>query len=307
MFKLKINNLETLYHNGKHYLYADSDMFGECKFGDLMMYGVYLFFLKKYLIRRRTYGFNEGNLFFIFNRRNKVDSVKECLLSKIKGERFISTTSANELRSILYLFNNVWGGIEVNESGKYNIRQIVSGGNIWSFKAYLDSISKTINPKDSIIDPSRLLVSRNQRRKIYFNPVRGKKYNIERNMDDEEIVTIINNHSARDTINLITKGTDINFTTINDKTKCRLINIDNRYSWDDIVLDLLSDCKLYISGDCGLTHFVSLIGMIYKPEMEIYYRTRSCKNKVELNEFDNYEATFTPYSPYGSLDKIKII
>jgi len=308
MFELKQSNFDTIQRHDIHYLYADSNMFGDCKFGDLMLYSTYLYFLKRYLITYYPDKFNQDNLFFIFNKRTHTTSLQQCFLSKIKGEAFLPNINPYELRSVLMLFNKVWGGMEVNESGKYNIRQIVSGGNIWSFKTYLDENKITIPITEKIIDPSKILITHNKRNKIIFNPVRGKKYNIERNMDDDEIIKIINECNVKDTINLVTKGTDINFKYIKDNTRNRLVNYDSKYSWDAMLLDIFSDCKLYIGGDCGFTHFVSLIDIKYKPEMMIYYRTRDFMNKVKCNEFDRdtHIINFMPYKPYEN-DTIKII
>lgn len=291
MFRLKTHNFTTKQHNDIHYLYADSDMFGDCRFGDLMMYGTLLFFLKKYLIKEFPL-FNENNLYFIFNRRKS--------LYMLNGS----------LRFTLNLFNNVWAGIDTNESNKFNIRQIIDPGNLWAFKTFLDQNKITIDASDKIIDPKRTLVPFNKRDKIYINPIRQKKYNIERNLTDQEIISIINKISLNETVYIITEDNNLDIRKINQYIDHRIkeVSLDDDYEWSDILINMMSSCKRYIGGDCGLTHFVSLLDITYKPDIDIYYRTKSFTPKKIFNQFDESvkEVDFKPYCPYGENDTLRI-
>jgi hypothetical protein len=281
MFELRSDRFDTIIRNNIHYLYADSNMFGDCKFGDLMMYSTYLYYLKKYILFYWPNKFNRDNIFFIFNIRDQI--------------------KIDDLQIILSLFNSVWKGYDIIEGGKYNINQLVTRGNIWSFKTYLENNNIHLTDDDvPIINPFNVGVSYNKRNSVFIYPVRDKDYNVERNMSLTDIISVIDNVSIRDRIYLITKGNGLDFSDIRAHTNRNLTEINDDINWTEILFMIMSMCKLYVGGDCGLSHFVGLIDKLYQPEMKIYYNTTPLIMKDKINEFDKGvdEVTFTPYNAY---------
>ncbi len=284
MFKLKTKSFSTLDIDEKHYLAVDTTMMGSpMRLGDLSMLSCMLFCLKYQLINEQPERFNNDNLFFILNR--------------------VGGLLVNDIMLTLSLFPNVWGDIEINAPDWYNVRQLISGGNVWSFKQYLDTHGIKLNDVvkgKHVVDPSHFCISPTNANKqnVFLFPVRNKKYNIERNMSDELLIKIINKFNRP--VKLIIKDIPDNFEHV--IRSCNNVSvIRNNVSWMNIMLDIMKTGIHYISGDCGLTHLISLVHEGYKPSMEIYYNTKPYHMKKPLNQFDRAATLpidFKPYSPY---------
>jgi hypothetical protein len=288
MFDFQQSMFNTVVRNNIHYLFADSDMFGDCKFGDLAMYSTYLHYLKRFIIFYWP-KYNQDNLFFIFNKRSEM--------------------KIDNLHGILSLFSNVWKGIDSIEGGKFNIRQLVKAGNLWAFKTYLDNNDIYLTDNDRpIIDPFGMCISHNKRNAVYVLPVMNKRYNVERNMSIETVVNIIRHAPTMSKVFLITKDSGADYKEIRSRSNRNLTELGDDMSWTDILIQIMSNCKLFISGDCGLSHFVSVIDKKYKPEMIIYYNTLPLKMDKRFNEFDREvnEVNFTPLRTYKD-SKLTII
>lgn len=284
IFNLKTDDVQTKFQDGVNLIGVDTTWMGTpMRLGDFSMTSCMLFCLKHQLINMYPDRFNNANLFFELNRVGGLQ-VKDPLVT-------------------MSLFPNVWRDITTGADDWYNVRNLISGGNVWSFKAYLE-INGIKLPEicegQHILDPTQYNIPLVDRDKVYLYPVRHKEYNIERNMDDKLLIQIIN--SIKSPVTLITKDLTDNFNHV--KRSCNNVTIMDNMPWSKILLSIIRDSKIFISGDCGLSHLVSMIHEDYKPAMNIYYRTSPFIMDKPLNQFDRYikqndiPIDFIPYSPY---------
>lgn len=286
------DSVETnLTSDGIHYLYANTTMFGELKLGDLMMYSCLLRFLKSALIKKFPDKYSEHTLYFVLNR--------------------LGGLKVDQIRSMMSLMPSIWGGSTVTDTITCNIKQCLTGGNLWAFKCYLEEcgISLTDINKNVIELGNTFCLTDEDKKDIYIMPVHGKQYNKVRNMSEKDIIRLVNSLPDSDrTINVIVKDSKLNKNYLLLHGRNRLTLIDHGMTWHEIVMNIISNCRLYISGDCGLTHLVSMICPKYKPEMRIYYNTSNHYIKKINNEFDKKCRTvnFKPFIANGS-DDVQII
>lgn len=285
LFNIKTKNIQTLKVQGIHLISVDTNWMGTpMRLGDLTMTSCMLLALKHQLIRQHK-EFNRDNLFFQLNR--------------------VGGLKVNRLFQTLRLFPNVWHGVEVDAPRWYNVRNLMNGGNIWSFKCFLERQNLRLNDVAGdmhVVDPMEFDIStKGPRNMTYLFPVRHKEYNVERNMSDAVLIDILKGISGP--VTLITKDVNDNLdNVIKSHKNIRTVNI----AWIDIILSIITDGKLFISGDCGLTHLISMIRPEYKPAMDIYYKTNPFKIGKMHNDFDNDAGihkntspiNFKPYSPY---------
>ncbi len=273
----------------KYYLYVDSNWFGDhLRLGDFTMVSCILLLIKQQIINSMPSKYTNNNVYFILNN--------------VGG---VHITRINEL---MQLFPNIWSTITLNKSNRYNIRQILSGGNIWAFKMYMESnnirqdkdIAEHFNGQH-VIDPRVNYLNSltgNKKNDVFILPIRGKDYNTERNLTDTLLTRIINNVIIpHDNVYVITKDNEYRIGKYNKN----VVELGDNMQWIDIIFMIMNRAKLYISGDCGMSHFISMCMPIYKPrEIRLYYRTKPCNIHKPLNQFDNVhrECTFTPYMPY---------
>jgi hypothetical protein len=285
LFKLNKKEFTVYNEGGINYLYADTTMFGsKLRLGDFVMYSTLLFCLKQWLINDTDNDFTQDNFYFKLNR--------------------IGGLMIDNILSTLSLFPNVWRGFDVRKDGGCNVRQCCGGGNIWSFKMYLEERGIKLSDKQfnnqHVIDPSAFNLTGNKRNTIYIFPVRAKEYNTERNMSDRDLVKIIKKIDRRERIVVITKDSNINIQRLRSECNRSLDRLDDSWTWLEIILEMMTNCSLYISGDCGLSHLVSMIHKDYKPMMELYYRTNDFIMSKPHNSYDESVSVinFIPYKPY---------
>jgi len=157
-----------------------------------------------------------------------------------------------------------------------------------------------------VIDPSSMVMRIDNPKTVYIYPVRNKTYNIERIFSYNNILNIIKGIRSHNNIVIITKDTDIKIDQLRKGCNRNLTNLTS-IPWHEIINTIITDGERLITGDCGLTHFFSLLRPDYQPRLIIYYKTKSFINNNPMNEFDKKikVVNFKPYSPY-SLDKISI-
>ncbi len=297
LFDLKESELKKLvcgFERDKYYyLNANTTMFGDSlRLGDFVMYTTYLFYLKQHLIYISPDIFNQNNLYFKLNR--------------------IGGLLIGDILSTMSLFPSVWRGFINTNRDKHNINQIVTGGNIWSFKTYLTDRSigltnKQYNGLDIISLNSYNIKKDIAPNKVFILPVRNKLYNTERNLTDSEIVSIVNNIPMTNLVTIISKDNGIDVDSIRRQCGREIEEIGDNVSWLEIVLLLAKECRKYISGDCGFSHLVSALPLKFRPRIELYYRTTPFKMTSPTNKFDRLvnEINFIPYDPYLT-DSIQI-
>jgi hypothetical protein len=302
-------NISTYKKDGIEYLFVDTDWMGSpMRVGDLTMTSCLLYFLKNELICKYPDRFNRENLYFILNRSNHGDVLVRSLPVFLSFFPYIWKDYYNTTINRFVDDNNPANIDNININ---NVKQILSGGNIWSFKYYLEKNGIQLNIDNrfdyGVVDPRHFAIASNGRKNTYFYPVMEKEYNCERNMTLNEIADIINNEPD-DTVTLIIKDlTDIDLMDLNRICKYRFKILSQHYNWSHLFLEIMSKGGKFISGDCGLTHFISMIHPDYRPDMDIRYRTKDFDMKKTLNHFDRFAfdnknefglIDFKPYNPY---------
>lgn len=281
------DNLKFYNYNNINYISIDSDYFGKVvRFGDFVMMSSLLFIIKLNIIKKYD-DINKDNLFFYIRNKGNI--------------------KLNNFNNLQKLFNNLYKNNISIKSNDYDFKQILPKGNLWLYKCYLDNCNYRIDDNYKMIVPDISLNDINKNT-IYILPVFKKMYNRERNWSIEMLINIIKSVSLLDNIKIISID---NYKLSNkDKEKLKEIREDiiflTKVSWQDIINGISLTCKEFISGDCGMTHFVSALSKPYSPNKVIcYYNTKGIVEGIKTfyKYFTNHDSlkqnvNFKPYSLY---------
>ena len=288
-------NLKFYKYNNINYISIDSDYFGRVvRFGDFVMMSSSLFIIKLNIMKKYDY-LNKDNFFFY-----------------IKNKRNIKLNNFNNLQK---LFKNLYKNDVIIKSNDYDFKQILPKGNLWLYKCYLDNCNYRIDNDYKMIVPNISLEDINKNT-VYILPVFKKAYNKERNWTIKMLIDIIKNISLEDNIKIIS----IDNYKLSNKDKLQLKEIREdiifltKVSWQDIINGISLTCKEFISGDCGMMHFVSALSEPYSPsKIKCFYNTRGLVEDIKTfyKYFTNHDSlkpnvNFKPYALYKNTN-IEII
>lgn len=282
------------YYKDKYYIYINEDSFGQVvRLGDLTMLAVLLYTIKKQLINMfDIYTWN--NLFFMFRGYSK----------------FRLTNIKQTLGYFKYIFAYNNDNTDNANFEKFKLNNIINCTNLWIYKEYLNikNFKKDEDDPDLIILPNNN--SSTKKDEIFILPILGKMYNVERNWSIDNINNVIRKFYDRK-INIIHID-NYKFDSNKIKTFNNTVFLLTNVTWDDIIRQISQKCSTFITGDCGLGHFVSNMSDQDRPEtIYHHYVTKDCKdeNSVQnVNQIcsDKFKLDSINFRPYSIYDKSNI-